>query len=182
MISKDKDYRTRSGLDVQIIDIEDDKKTVWPVRAAIRHEDGSEKEHWFTSLGTAIFGAFGHALDLIETKVTISRNKIYRTRNGQKVRIYANDGGTGESMVHGATHDGVNGWVPCVWFPDGSHESIGDFDLIEVKPRYRHTVWLNVHKGYVHVWDTREKADSCAGDNRVACMKVEIDVEEGEGL
>jgi hypothetical protein len=111
----------------------------------------------------------------------ISKNKTYRTRDGREVRIYATDGGLGQSMIHGAIY-GPNGWVPHVWFPDGSHESVGDFDLIEVKPRIKRTVWLNVYENGQALYLSKEIADGMAHKSRLACVKVEIDCEEGEGL
>lgn len=61
-------------------------------------------------------------------------------------------------------------------------------DLIEVKPRIRRTVWLNVYDDkFVGLYHNRENADEDikylpSSFNRLACVKVEIDVEEGEGL
>ena len=112
----------------------------------------------------------------------ISKDKQYRTRDGREVRIYATDGGLGQSMIHGATYDGGCEWVPRVWFPDGSHENISHFDLIEVKPRIKRTVWLNVYENGQALYLSKEIADGMAHKRRLACVKVEIDCEEGEGL
>jgi hypothetical protein len=119
----------------------------------------------------------------------ISKDKTYRTRDGREVRIYATDGGVGKSMVHGATLDEAPGWFPRVWYPDGSHIENDYFDLIEVKPRIKRTVWINVYENDLVATQTRVGADWCvmhhsrvAGLPRLACVKVEIDCEEGEGL
>jgi hypothetical protein len=113
----------------------------------------------------------------------ISKDKTYRTRDGREVRIYATDGGVGKSMVHGATLDEAPGWFPRLWYPDGSHTENGDLDLIEMKPRIKRTVWLNVYDNEViSLFVVKEKADSMALEGRIACVKVEIDCEEGEGL
>ena len=111
----------------------------------------------------------------------ISKDKQYRTRDGREVRIYATDAGMGQNIIHGATHDGEFGWVPHVWMPDGSHERISFLDLIEVKPRHKRTVWLNVYPHSVCAWNERKYADRNAHD-RIACIRVDLDFEEGEGL
>jgi hypothetical protein len=44
-------------------------------------------------------------------------------------------------------------------------------------------VWLNVYDNEViSLFVVKEKADSMALEGRIACVKVEIDCEEGEGL
>jgi len=53
-----------------------------------------------------------------------------------------------------------------------------------IKKRIKRTVWLNVyeHNIYCEDYKTKEKADDNAMSKRLACVKVEIDCEEGEGL
>ena len=117
----------------------------------------------------------------------ISKDKTYRTRDGREVRIYATDG-SDWSSIHGAFKD-ESGWWFCVWHEDGSYiDSMLEHrcDLIEVKPRIKRTVWLNVY-GSSNVSDgqyygSKTVADIHAGHARRACVKVEIDCEEGEGL
>ena len=111
----------------------------------------------------------------------IDINKQYRTRDGREVRIYATDGG-GPQPVHGAI-SGLNFWSTANWSKNGSYTVVygqeHDNDLIEVRPRHKRTVWL-------HVW---ENGTVCATEEsyyvptgRIACIKVELDFEEGEGL
>ena len=57
-----------------------------------------------------------------------------------------------------------------------------DIDLIEVKPRIQRTVWLNVFPNTITTYFHRLDADNYAGSSRLACVKVEIDCEKGEGL
>ena len=113
----------------------------------------------------------------------IDKNKQYKTRNGLPVRIYATDGG-GEYPVHGAVlMHGV--WSLEGWTISGS-VVIGNespCDLIEVKPRIQRTAWVNVYRnGVSGAHKTRESADQYASPNRIACIKIQIDCEEGEGL
>ena len=111
----------------------------------------------------------------------IDINKKYRTRGGQEVRIYATDG-TGSHPVHGAVKISI-GWISCCWMQEGFHMvNGGSYDLIEVKPRIQRTVWLNVFPKTIATYFHRLDADTYAGSSRLACVKVEIDCEEGEGL
>jgi len=79
----------------------------------------------------------------------ISKDKTYRTRDGREVRIYATDAGRAQNLIHGAANEGEWGWVPHVWLPDGRHERNNTLDLIEVKPRIKRTVWINVYDNEV---------------------------------
>jgi hypothetical protein len=111
----------------------------------------------------------------------IDINKKYRTRDGREVRIYATDEGCGVASVHGAikTKDGV--WHVYSWSEDGlsifGRER--NEDLIEVRPRHKRTVWLHVWNGGT-VCATEESY--YVPEGRIACIKVELDFEEGEGL
>ena len=110
----------------------------------------------------------------------IDKNKTYKTRDGREVRIYATDG-TDNQSIHGAVKDG-NGWTIAAWYSDGVHARSnrnGPRDLVEVRPRHKRTVWLHVWNGGA-VCATEEEYYVPAG--RIACIKVELDFEEGEGL
>jgi hypothetical protein len=114
----------------------------------------------------------------------IDKNKQYRTRDGREVRIYATDG-NGNNLVHGAIH--VDGeWVQFCWMQDGSCDGKAGlpYNLIEVRPRHKRTVWLNVYEKGLDACtaDSREEAEENAASARLACIKVELDFEEGEGL
>ena len=116
----------------------------------------------------------------------ISMDKYYRARNGRAVRIYAVDCG-GDYPVHGAIfQDGI--WVIIHWKLDGKYlggPSEHGYDLIESKPRIQREYWLNVYggtQGMTTAFDTKVDCDSLAAPNRIACVKITIDCEEGEGL
>jgi len=113
----------------------------------------------------------------------ISKDKQYRTRDGREVRIYATDAHPLEP-VHGAFQDYSGAWNSTMWRHDGTNVyGKGETDLIEVKPRIRRTVWLNVYPENnqgLHL--SKERADGIALEGRLACIKIEIDCEEGEGL
>ena len=86
----------------------------------------------------------------------IDLNKKYRTKDGCEVRIYAIDG-TETTSVHGAIK-GENGWFITTWRADGI-SSFPDYDLVEVKPRIKKTVWINVYEDGTSIHSTKDFAD-----------------------
>lgn len=113
--------------------------------------------------------------------MTIDINKKYCTAWGQEVRIYAVDGG-GNWPVHGAMKNGRdNIWVVTSWDVNGKYH-YPECDLVEVKPRIKRTVWMNVYEDGAFSFLQKENADLCTKLNRLACVPVEIDCEEGEGI
>ena len=115
----------------------------------------------------------------------IDINKKYRTRDGREVRIYATDGEAADKYpVHGSIKY-ETGWELFTWQLDGmrtpGHKGGGD--LIEVRPRHKWTVWMNIYgrtSFTSHI--SREQAEDEQDVNRIACIKVDLDFEEGEGL
>lgn len=112
----------------------------------------------------------------------IDKSKIYKTRDGREVRIYATDGVL-PYPIHGAIKT-KEGWVRASWTPDGD-EGLRSDDLIEVKPRHKRTVWLTIwSNNYIEASNKPEWRNGplgCGG-KPVACIKVDLDFEEGEGL
>jgi hypothetical protein len=109
----------------------------------------------------------------------IDKSKTYRTRDGREVRIYATDGNE-LKRVHGAFKNTYSGcWTSCDWEASGSHWRDMLLDLIEVRPRHKRTVWLHVFKNST-VCATEEPTYNVT--NRIACIKVELDFAEGDGL
>ncbi len=112
----------------------------------------------------------------------IDPKKQYKTRDGREVRIYAVDGG-GEFCIHGAIKC-TDGWANLMWDRDGAAclgRMVND-DIIEVRPRIQREVWVNVYRdprGGYH--ESKYEADRYGG-NRIACVKLVIDCEEGHGL
>jgi hypothetical protein len=113
-------------------------------------------------------------------------DKQYRTRDGREVRIYAVDCG-GDYSVHGAFRYDDH-WRSMQWTESGSPyvSHLDDsFKLIEVKPRIQKEMWLNIYggrQGMTTAFDTKVDCDNLAAPNRIACVKITIDCEEGEGL
>ena len=115
----------------------------------------------------------------------IDINKKYQTRDGREVRIYATDAGGPKKTVHGAVKE-KDGWYMLAWSKNGVVSNIDrNLDLIEVRPRHTLPLWLNIYSdGVVRHWATKKEADAMADGvyKRIACIKVELDFEEGEGL
>jgi len=116
----------------------------------------------------------------------IDINKKYRTRDGREVRIYATDGGLENCMVHGAMKNKMGYWQIASWYT--KHGAFYDnpdqhpHDLIEVRPRHKRTVWVTVYPmNRYQISDENIQCDIYP-PKRIACIKVELDFEEGEGL
>ena len=118
----------------------------------------------------------------------IDKNKQYQTRDGREVKIYHiydQDG----ACVHGAIKD-INGkWITWSWNKNGQISISGPHfsDLIEVKPRVKETIWANIYreKGGIEIGARQKTRELCAknrGPNCIACIPIELDFEEGEGL
>ena len=116
-------------------------------------------------------------------KVDITKN--YRTYGGSEVRIYSLSG-TGAYCVHGAIKKEDGLWDAHTWCIDGRWNMLKpghSFNLVEVRPRIRREGWVNIHEDDAYdIYKTKELADSCAASDRLACIKITIDCEEGEGL
>jgi len=111
----------------------------------------------------------------------IDLKKQYRTKGGYEVKLNFIDGET----VYGHFECGKVCWFGGEWnINDGIYSKTGspECDLVEVKPRIKRTIWLNIYEYCFLCCSSKEEADHYDGDDRLACIKVEIDVEEGEGL
>ena len=113
----------------------------------------------------------------------IDKNKTYRTADGREVRIYATDH-YGTLCVSGAINS-KGDWIPVRWDERGrAYNTPSMDDLVEVKPRIKRTYWISIYKNFehLHVHEFREELSSGNSFDRLACVKVEIDCEIGEGL
>lgn len=123
------------------------------------------------------------------TQEPISMDKEYRTRDGKDVRLYASDG-LGLRRFHGAYM--LEGWWQiCCWDESGSYNTGSiphqrhALDLIEVKPRIKRAYWLNIYemgKRTPVLYHYRADAEEHSQPDRIACIKLELECEYGEGL
>ena len=116
--------------------------------------------------------------------MTIDINKKYRTRDGHEVRIYATDG-YGPYSVHGAVEPKTGVWILESWTTNGKTSCKVDSsnDLVEAKPRITQEGWVNIYPDHFKgAYETIEHAGEMAASDRIACIEIGIDCEEGEGL
>jgi hypothetical protein len=111
--------------------------------------------------------------------------KPCRTRDGREVRIYATDGGRANA-IHGAVST-PDGWLITNWKVGGYGitEAIeNSYDLINIPARIKREFWVNVYEdGFSQCLKSKEDANRSADkSSRKACLRFEIDCEEGEGL
>lgn len=115
----------------------------------------------------------------------IDKSKQYRTRDGREARIYCVDGAA-PYPVHGAIKNGDGEWCGSAWRLNGDYKlnspTFDENDLIEVKPRIQREVWVNVYPLFSSAFPDRASADRNSVDTRIACVRLTIDCEEGEGL
>lgn len=119
--------------------------------------------------------------------MSIDWSRPVRTRDGREVRIY--DANVGQEFnIHGAINlGGSSGWEVRQWLNDGRIVGRLDLpsDLVNVPRRVKVDCWLNVFDNGVFCgpWTTKREADMGLGaEFRIACIHVEREVEEGEGL
>lgn len=113
----------------------------------------------------------------------IEMGKQYKTRDGREVRIYATDGG-GPQSAHGAYLDDGK-WIANTWNAHGYHRPTGGestLDLIEVKPKRTLDVWLNMYEYGIFNYPTKDMADQSSSKDRIACLHIVREYEEGDGL
>ena len=112
----------------------------------------------------------------------IDLNKQYRAKDGRKIKLAFID----ENVVYGFYELPDGSWKGTAWYlSDGAYKDnhfSHELDLVEVKARIKRDVWINVCKNYTSSHFAKEFADFHHRGDRLACIKVEIDCEEGEGL
>lgn len=115
----------------------------------------------------------------MENPIDWSRPEDIRTRDGRKVVIYCTDA-PGDFPVHGRVDQHKH---PLSWSLDGSPScAYFGFELYQSTKRGRVEGWVNVYSnGLSDMWPTRDAADRYTFA-RIACVKVSIEYEEGEGL
>jgi len=122
-------------------------------------------------------------------KHKIDMNKRYATKSGCEVVIYQIHDQPGYG-VHGAyksyLHKDCSCWISKSWTSSGEDISGTEspMDLVELRPRIQRTYFINLYPNNVvgGTYDKRADAAKWATSNRIACVEINIDVEEGEGL
>jgi len=121
----------------------------------------------------------------------IDLEKKYTNQRNDAIKLSHIDRG----VVYGWVKLGID-WCPHQWDEKTGkvlRYALNFYDLAEVKPRIKQAVWVNVYEDCISIHSTKDFADihdrSCGrtdfndrGGVRIACVKVEKDCEEGEGL
>lgn len=120
-------------------------------------------------------------------------DKPVRTRDGREVRILCWDRDHPTYPIVGLVRTPNGGpELSATWRADGVCSTSDAFNRVDDLVPYRRTVrvhgWLNVYpldniagRGRI-LHATRDNADAIAAQNRIACVEVDLEVEEGEGL
>ena len=110
----------------------------------------------------------------------------YQTRDGRPVRVLCVDAYDTVRRAIVLVRD-LSVEVPYRYTIDGrciGYTCDDSLDLIPVPKRHKRTVWVNLYPGEREsgIHDNRQVADSCANRERIACLKLDLDFVEGEGL
>lgn len=116
----------------------------------------------------------------------IEMGKKYKTRSGREARVLCIDfTGGPETVVACVKHSDGLEWIHT-YRSNGTYlpnNETSDLDLIEDKPRIKREYWLNIYRTFSSIpYGSKDTADACALDHRIACVPITIDCEHGEGL
>lgn len=106
----------------------------------------------------------------------IEMGKQYRTQDRREVRLLCTDSGIPDYPVVAIVDRKV-----LAYTADGHNNKYvqSSADLIEVKPRINKDLWISFYPGYTTHSACKPTIHSA---DCLACVKVTIDCEEGEGL
>jgi len=112
------------------------------------------------------------------TKITMDGE--YQTRDGRKMRVLCVD------APHPLPVITISPAGQVYRYPENGRylSDLCDHsaDLVPVPKRHKRTVWVNLSPQLVGAYETRKSADFFAHPDRIACLKLDLDFTEGEGL
>jgi len=114
----------------------------------------------------------------------IEVGKEYKTRGGQTMLVvYKSQVGKEFQFLAINKEDDDDAY----WYTDDGrlYQFIeDDEDLVSPAPKKINvSAWANVCPSGVSIlYESKDHADACASDSRIACKRIEFEVEEGEGL
>lgn len=114
--------------------------------------------------------------------------KPVRTRDGRQVRILCTDRAGDKPIVALLLKEGCE--YLRSYFADGTYTGVPGYrnqhslDLVNIPKKIQRTFWLNFYpEGSDAVCHrSKEAADISALDYRIACIPVNVEFEEGQGL
>ena len=117
----------------------------------------------------------------LPTTKPIDWTKPVRTKDGRAVRVVCTDA-PGSHPIIGIV-EGVR--EPFCWEVTGVYKEgleLG-IELENAPQRIQREYWANIYSdGAGGLFETKKDADRVAGTERIACVPIPIDCEEGEGL
>jgi len=124
---------------------------------------------------------------------TISKDKCYRLRNGFEYRMLCDDAGGVRPIVGLARKQPTDDWETLRNDANGFHLGGGvesAFDLIEVNPPIKFKGWALLYResdgrliiGYPHATKAEAYRGARFFQTPIACIPINIDCAEGEGL
>lgn len=116
-----------------------------------------------------------------ELAKTIDWTKPVRTKDGRAVRVLCTDGPNAAHPVIGILTDSEHctRWTINGKWWDGKGSNL---DLENAPQRIQREYWVNVYPDDVIAYSTKLRADETRASSCLACVKITIDCEEGEGL
>ena len=116
----------------------------------------------------------------------IELGKEYQLEKGWKFRLYAVDA-KGLYSVHGAYFNPITEiWTVDCWSAHGQSRPFGEgFNLVEVRPRHKRTVWINMYPDGETLGFCHSSLKSAQGQRRASCIATvehTFDFAEGDGL
>ena len=111
----------------------------------------------------------------------IEMKKKYQTAKGNDVVIHTVNGAdrafpvVGEIICKGGPR-------LMKWSLEGWPQFNNSDFLVEVKQKHRRTVWINIYPNCLCLHEHEENAKSQLAVDRIACVEIPFEYEEGQGL
>jgi hypothetical protein len=118
------------------------------------------------------------------SKPAVDWSKPLQLKDGRKARFLALIKCPEQPRCCVVTDADGDEWVEA-WCENGNYTVSGTspLDIINTPERIKRDVWLNVYEsGGITPWADKDTADTHALEGRIACVRVQIDCEKGEGL
>jgi hypothetical protein len=114
----------------------------------------------------------------------IEIGKKYKTVLGNNVVIHTVNGLDKDYPVIGeiiSTSDGGDTTLSS-WSDKGESKYYTSENIVEVKEKHKRTVWINIYPNCLCLHEHEANAKSQLSTDRIACVEVTFEYEEGQGL
>lgn len=116
--------------------------------------------------------------------IKIEEGKPYMTKGGLRWTAYGFYAG-GDYPIHGAYQEANGRWVIGAWSKEGKHQLNKEWDLMPAPRQFARERWINVYEWEETMHPDKWRANAAAGNadtKRLACVRVMIECQEGDGL